>query len=212
MCSLCCGEMWTQSGPRDSAWWCKLTYCCICGRVIAVKVPSIEVTPTSKKREILMSVSFTPEKSGPVLGYSVSLWCADKVSDFGPDKALVENFLSKHNSICQECQEYNGGFSTEIFEWAPVSLSNGNAVDILTVLGFEVYPDKGIFGAEEAGYFLKRTISALEGDLDRAAKATVVGGRVLSFGSDKEYLKRRIGALAGIATWARLNNTKVVWG
>jgi len=159
-----------------------------------------------------MSVQFKPEEVGPVIGYSVTLWCAEKVSDFEPDKEKLDAFLLEHNEKCAECQMYNGGFAVEKYEWRDVSMSNTNAMDILKVLGFNVLPEGGISGSEDAEAFLLRAAKAIESDLDKAVRPTVASERVISFGTDAGYLKRKLSDLAGIAAWANLHNTKVTWG
>lgn len=166
----------------------------------------------SKIREKNMSVQFKPEVVGPVISYSVSLWCAEKVADFDGNLKKVEAFLIKHNSKCAQCKAHDGGFYLPRYEWREVSVSNTNAMDILRVLGYESSTQDGIYGAEDAEAFLLKTAKAIESDLDKATRATVVSERVVSFGTDAGYLKRKLSDLAGIAAWANLHNTKVVWG
>ena len=156
-----------------------------------------------------MSVTFNTTVSGSLLSVTLNYWCDLESTVHGPDLAAAQGIADVHHAICALCSSYQGVLVAPKYEQDGINMANGNAADVLILLG---YPVDEMYGSDDADSFLGRVLVALGLEPYDEGRPTLTDGNFIQSGTHPGYRQHRLNQLHDLALWAKSHQSDVNWG
>ena len=159
-----------------------------------------------------MSVTFTVHPLPAPTAVEISTWCNLDPVEAAPEHA--QEAADEHTDGCTECAAYHGPLLSAIYPFDEINLANGNASEILRLLGYDGADLNA--GEADAEHLLGKLLIAealLEESAERPYREQRQDGRatLIDCGRPAGYINERISQLADLASWAAANDRRIVW-
>lgn len=158
-----------------------------------------------------MSVTFRAAQ--PPVAWEINTWCDTTVPDVA-DRDDATTTARLHALGCTECAEQGGAHMWPVEAIEPVQMSNGNAAEVLAVLG---YPADELAGAADPQELAGRALIAramLDESPERPSETirNTGGATIINLGRDAGYINRRVDEILTLAQAAAEAGVDVHWG
>lgn len=159
-----------------------------------------------------MSVTFSVTPVPPVAEVELRFWCSSPAATVPASDGDVES--AAHALLCSDCAVYDGPLVDPVLPFEQMNLANGNAAELLTLLGFD--GDELYAGVCDAGELLGRllvTDALLEPSPEKLEMVSKEPGRatLVDLGRPEGYLNDKVARLAVLARWALQHDAEVCW-
>jgi hypothetical protein len=159
-----------------------------------------------------MSVTFTVHPLPEATHVEISTWCNRPTVAVAPEHAQA--VADEHTDSCAECAAYDGPLLTALYPFDEVNLANGNAGEVLSLLGYD--GEDLYIGTADAEDLLGRLLLAealLAESAARPYREQRQSGQptMVDLGRPAGYVNQRISQLADLASWAAANRREIVW-
>lgn len=158
-----------------------------------------------------MSVTFQADQ--PPIGWEINTWCAERQLTDVTGRVAAIDTAAQHTLDCTECAEQGGAYTWPIHTIDPVQMANGNASEVLAILG---YPADELAGSAQAQDLAGRALVAramLDTSPARQSETVSTPGRatIISMGREAGYLNRRVDEILTLAEEAGKAGVDVHW-